>query len=53
MEKVLMSVNFGKFKKTKFTSVSEARDVVRKNKIPNVRLKQKLSVSIEESWDNF
>ena len=47
-EFVYMSVNFGKFKRTNFTSISDAIDYVRNNKLPYTQLRLN---GLE--WDNF
>lgn len=52
MKKVLISTNFEKFKKTKFTTILEAIQFVKDNKLSNARLKLKLTCCITE-WDNF
>jgi hypothetical protein len=52
MEKVFMSVSFGKFKRTHFIEISEAIAFVRENKLSNTRLKLTKVGSVEE-WDNF
>ena len=52
MKKVFMSVSFGKFKRTRFTQMSEAISFVRENKLSNTRLKLTKVGSVEE-WDNF
>lgn len=52
MEKVFMSVSFGKFKRTRFAEMSEAIAFVRENKFSNTRLKLTKIGSVEE-WDNF
>ena len=52
MEKVFISISFGRFKKTRFTEIAQAINFVRENKLPNTRLKLTKVGSIEE-WDNF
>lgn len=52
MEKVFMSVSFGKFKRTRFTEIEEAIAFVREKKLSNTRLKLTKVGSIED-WDNF
>ena len=52
MKKVFMSVSFRKFKRTRFTEMSEAIAFVRENKLSNTRLKLTKVGSVEE-WDNF
>jgi hypothetical protein len=52
MKKVKISVEFKKFKKTKFTNIQSAIIFVKENKLQNTRLKLKKVGSIEE-WDNF
>lgn len=52
MNKVFISVCFEKFKKTQFSTISEAIQFVKANNLPNTRLRLKTVNTIEE-WDNF
>ena len=52
MEKVFISINFGKFKRSKLSGLSEAILFIRENKLINTRIKIKSISSIQE-WDNF
>jgi len=47
-----MSVQFGKFKRTRFSEMSEAIEFVKAQKLPNVQLRLK-KVSSITTWDNF
>lgn len=48
MKNVLMSVNFGKFRKTTFSDMEEAIKSVRLSRLQNTRLKFN-----NLTWDNF
>jgi hypothetical protein len=52
MEKVLISVSFRRFKRTRFTEMREAIAFVRENKLFNTRLKLTKLGSVED-WNNF
>ena len=52
MEKVLISVSFGRFKKTKFTNFWDAVSFVKESNTPNTRLKL-TNINTVQTWDNF
>ena len=52
MKTVLISIYFGKFKRTKFTNIADAIAFVKENKLSNTRLKLS-TVNTVEQWDNF
>lgn len=53
MKKVKQSTDFKKFKKTGFTTMSEAIECVRHFGLKNVRLRLKSENGSVEEWDNL